>query len=175
MSTPPNEPGTPDDKNPGTPGKDDESINLSKPDSEAPVAETPPPPDPTQFNPAAAPYPPGGAYPPYPQGAPPSYPPGPYPQQFGPGGQQYPQYPGGYGPPPQRTGSQIFSIIGFICAAIALLLCPLIGLAGIVLGIVGNSKGEPLGKWAAIAAGVCMVIGFGIGLAVYGSGMMNNN
>ncbi|MGW4246777.1 hypothetical protein, partial [Nocardia sp. NPDC004722] len=67
---------------------------------------------------------------------------------------------------PVRSGTQTFSIIGFVCAGIALLLCPLIGIVGIVLGVVGNNKGEPLGKWAAIAAGVCMVIGFGIGLAV---------
>ncbi|MTE15441.1 hypothetical protein [Nocardia aurantiaca] len=175
--------------------------------------DTPPSqPEPTQFNPAAAPpqypaggvygyppqghqppegsYPPGGGYPSYPQGSQP-----PYPQQFGPGqqpygqqpygqqsygqqpyGQSYQPYPGGanYGAPP-HTGPQTFSIIGFVCAAIALIFCPpLFGIAGIVLGVIGHNKGEPLGKWAAVAAGVAMVLGIIIGVAIYGSGVMPN-
>ncbi|MFE3191760.1 hypothetical protein ACFXHA_22315 [Nocardia sp. NPDC059240] len=158
MSTPPNEPGTP-----GNPD-DAESINLAKPGGGYgyPPQDTPPP--------ANDPYPayPQSTPPPYPQGGPgqPPYGQQPYGQQpYGqqPYGQPYPGDP--YGAP-VRSGTQTFSIIGFVCAGIALLLCPLIGIVGIVLGVVGNNKGEPLGKWAAIAAGVCMVIGFGIGLAV---------
>ncbi|MEC3951894.1 DUF4190 domain-containing protein [Nocardia sp. CDC153] len=183
MSTPPNEPGTPHES--GTPhGKDDaEPLDLSKKDDDATAADHPAPADSTPFPPLTPPAyppgggyaaPPGGAHQPYPQGSPP-----PYPQQFGPGDQQYGQpygqpyqpYPGGaeYGAPPPRSGSQVFSIIGFVCAGLALLLCPILGIVGIVLGVVGNNKGEPLGKWAAIAAGVCMIIGIGIGLAVVGS------
>ncbi|WP_051152735.1 DUF4190 domain-containing protein [Nocardia niigatensis] len=124
-----------------------------------------------------APHPQGGQQP-YPQGAQP-----PYPQQFGPGqqppyGQQpYPPYPGGanFGAPPPRSGPQTFSIIGFVCAAIALIFCPpLFGIAGIVLGVIGHNKGEPLGKWAAVASGVALVVGIIIGVAIYGSGMMTN-
>ncbi|TMR16585.1 hypothetical protein ETD85_55155 [Nonomuraea zeae] len=52
------------------------------------------------------------------------------------------------------------SIIGFVCAAVAVLFVPvLFGLAGIVLGIVGHTRGEPLGKWTAVAAGTGMIIG----------------
>ncbi|MFI6868393.1 hypothetical protein [Nocardia sp. NPDC050406] len=92
----------------------------------------------------------------------------PYGQQ--PYGQQYQPYPQGYGAPQQR-GAQVYSIIGFVCAAIALLFCPpVFGIAGIVLGLVGRSKGEPLGQWAAIAAGVCMVIGLIIAVALWNSG-----
>jgi hypothetical protein len=55
---------------------------------------------------------------------------------------------------------QVVSIVGFVCAAVAVLFTPvLFGLAGIVLGVVGHARGEPLGKWAAVAAGVGMVIG----------------
>ncbi|MFC9432567.1 hypothetical protein [Nocardia sp. NPDC057030] len=131
---------------------------------------------------------PGGAQPPYPSGGArpdpagaPQYPQGGrynYPPAGGYGEQQSPQ-PGGYGayPPqsyepyitPQRTsGSQVFSIIGFVCAVIAVLFCPILfGPAGIVLGIVGHNKGEPLGKWAAITAGVTMIIGFLVGFLVF--------
>ncbi|MGN9840222.1 hypothetical protein ACTMTI_19070 [Nonomuraea sp. H19] len=59
-----------------------------------------------------------------------------------------------------RMSDQVLSIIGFVCAVVAVLFTPvLFGLAGIVLGIAGHARGEPLGKWAAAAAGVGMVIG----------------
>ncbi|WP_067710579.1 hypothetical protein [Nocardia yamanashiensis] len=98
----------------------------------------------------------------------PAYPQQPYGQQpYGQGYQPYGQ------PPQQHTGPQVFSIIGFICAAIALIFCPPgFGIAGIVLGIVGHNKGEALGKWAAIAAGVCMVLGLVIGFLIIDSGMI---
>ncbi|WP_067816708.1 hypothetical protein [Nocardia inohanensis] len=115
-------------------------------------------------------YPPGGQ-PEYGQqpGGFPAYPQQPYGQQ--PYGQPYQPY-GQPGPQP-RTGPQVFSIIGFICAAISLIFCPpLFGIAGIVLGIIGHTKGEPLGKWAAIAAGVCMILGFVIGYLIIDSGMI---
>lgn len=190
MSTPPNEPGTgPDDmfKKPDTP---------ATPEGENPAGETlryPPTDQPPSGYPT---YPAGpGAQQPYgqqPYGQPEPYGQQPYGQPQQPYGQQppygqpqpygqqpyqpYPSQPYGEVPPPPRTGAQTYSIIGFVCAAIALLFCPPgFGIAGIVLGIVGNKKGEPLGKWAAIAAGVCMVIGFGIGLAIYGSGIMPKN
>ncbi|MVU81634.1 hypothetical protein GPX89_30895 [Nocardia sp. ET3-3] len=148
--------------------------------------DSPPPPHPTggdygyQQSPVDPGYPAQSGYPTYPQGGGQPYEQQPYEQQpYGqqPYGQQpYGQpYPGGPYGAPQQSGTQTYSIIGFVCAGIALLLCPLLGIVGIVLGIIGNNKGEPLGKWAAIAAGVCMVIGFGIGLAVYGSNMMNNS
>jgi hypothetical protein len=67
----------------------------------------------------------------------------------------YPQPPHG-----QRVSDQVLSIIGFVCAVVAVLFVPvLFGLAGIVLGIVGHTRGEALGKWAAVAAGTGMVVG----------------
>ncbi|WP_283206637.1 hypothetical protein [Nocardia cyriacigeorgica] len=105
---------------------------------------------------------PGGTsgYPGYPGGA---YPPA----SGGPGGEAgggFPSYPQQsfqpYDAQPQRSGTQVFSIIGFVCAGICLLFCPILfGPAGIILGIIGHNKGEPLGKWAAVAAGVAMAIG----------------
>ncbi|MFC9893681.1 hypothetical protein ACFVMC_08300 [Nocardia sp. NPDC127579] len=71
---------------------------------------------------------------------------------------QYPQ--GAYGAAPRQSSMQLFSILGFICAPLAVFLCPILfGPAGIALGLVGRSKGESLGKWAAIAAGIALVLG----------------
>lgn len=65
--------------------------------------------------------------------------------------------------PPENNG-RVFTIIAFVFAAIALLFCPpLFGVAGIVLGAIGHSKGDPLGKWAIGAAAVCMVVGMILG------------
>ncbi|WP_433429190.1 hypothetical protein [Nonomuraea sp. CA-141351] len=75
-------------------------------------------------------------------------------------------------PPPQKPqpSNQILSIIGFVCAAVAVLFIPILfGLAGIVLGIVGHTRGEPLGKWAAVAGGVGMVLGIVLGAIIVGS------
>ncbi|MED7923674.1 hypothetical protein SMD20_05505 [Nonomuraea sp. LP-02] len=60
----------------------------------------------------------------------------------------------------RRGIDQVSSVLGCVCAAVAVLYAPvLFGLAGIVLGIVGHLRGEPLGKWAAPAAGVGMGVG----------------
>ncbi|TQM30562.1 hypothetical protein [Nocardia bhagyanarayanae] len=93
-------------------------------------------------------------------------------------GGAYPQGQGGYpsypqqgqpfgGEQPRKPGTQTMSIIGFVCAVLALFLCPILfGPAGIVFGILGHNKGEPLGRWAAIAAGAALVIGLILSFAV---------
>lgn len=78
-----------------------------------------------------------------------------------------PQYPGqvpaplppGYG---YQDNTPVWSIVSFCCVAASVLggamLCGLPVLVtaptGIVLGLVGHAKGEPMGKWAATANGV---------------------
>lgn len=99
-----------------------------------------------------------------------------------PGGGGYPAYPEQqqyqpYGTPeqPQRSGPQVLSIIGFVCAAVSLLFCPIVfGAAGIVLGVIGHIRGEPLGKWAAVAAAICLVVGVVIGLLLTGTEIVPN-
>ncbi|TMR91579.1 hypothetical protein [Nonomuraea basaltis] len=60
----------------------------------------------------------------------------------------------------QQASDQVLSIVGLACAVVAVLFSPvLFGLAGIVLGIAGHTRDQPLGKWAAVSAGVGMIIG----------------
>ncbi|WP_336206626.1 hypothetical protein [Nonomuraea sp. LPB2021202275-12-8] len=81
--------------------------------------------------------------------------------------QQQPPYQPPYPQPPKAQSTPVLSIIGFVCAAIALLFIPILfGIAGIVLGIVGHTRGESLGKWAAITAGVTMIVGMVLGYIV---------
>lgn len=73
-----------------------------------------------------------------------------------------------YHPAPTRTGAgRGYTIAAFICAAVSLLILPIVfGPLGIVLGVVGNRKGDPLGTWAALTAGVLMVAGMVTGYLV---------
>ncbi|WP_345493289.1 hypothetical protein [Nocardia callitridis] len=88
-------------------------------------------------------------------------------QGFPPTGGQPPYEPFGPTPTPKQSG-KVYSILGFVCAVIAILFCPILfGPAGIILGVVGHNNGEPLGKWAAIAAGVGMVLGFVLEFLVF--------
>ncbi|WP_181719394.1 DUF4190 domain-containing protein [Nocardia gipuzkoensis] len=161
-------PGTP--LSGSAPQPTDESTHRFTPDEHTRFGSAGQPPHPPTGHSADAEqlYPPTGQ-PGYPAGGVYGYPPsGQQPPQYG-----YPSYPQqGYEPyatQPKQAGSQVYSIIGFVCAVTALLFCPfLFGPAGIILGIIGHNKGESLGKWAAIAAAVGMVIGFIVGFAVFG-------
>jgi hypothetical protein len=66
------------------------------------------------------------------------------------------------------TGTgRTLTIIGFVCAALALLFLPIVfGPAAIVLGIIGWRKGDRLGIWAAVLGLVTMIAGMAIGVAV---------
>ncbi|MET8870866.1 hypothetical protein [Nocardia sp. NPDC004604] len=112
------------------------------------------------------PYPPGTVYPPIGDTAPEL---------------PYSRYPGAYTQQPYepyrktgaRSDSQTLSIIGFVCAGISLLFCPyLFGPMGIVLGIIGHRKGESLGKWAAIASAISLVVGLIMVYAVFSGSMV---
>ncbi|MET7771556.1 hypothetical protein [Nocardia sp. NPDC005366] len=115
-------------------------------------------------------YPPQHGYPPQP-----GYPQGGYPQQYGvPVYQPY----SSYGQPAAPV--QAWSIASFVClglTAASFLLCvvPVIVTAptGLILGLVGHAKGEPLGKWAAIVNGV--VLALAIVLVVAFVGIMGIN
>ncbi|HEX3424877.1 MAG TPA: hypothetical protein VHT30_02005 [Acidimicrobiales bacterium] len=82
----------------------------------------------------------------------------------------YPQYPTHFQPQypaPTRTGGRPFTIAAVVCAVLALLvLPPVFGIAGLVLGLVGWHKGDRLGLYAAIAAVVCLIGGMALGAYV---------
>lgn len=74
-------------------------------------------------------------------------------------------------PAPSSTATgRGWSVAAFVCAAAAFLVFPIVfGPLGIALGVVANRKGDPLGKWAAVTAGVCMVAGMVIGALLFAS------
>ncbi|MFI9634489.1 hypothetical protein ACIHAX_17565 [Nocardia sp. NPDC051929] len=171
------EPAAPGAPSPGSgPQPPDETTQRFTPDEHTQYGSGGQPPYPPSGQPGdfQQPYSPQQPYPPTGQ---PQYPPGggygyptsgPQQPQYG-----YPSYPQqGYEPyatPPKQPTSQVYSIIGFVCAITAVLFCPILfGPAGIILGIIGRNKGESLGKWAAIAAAVGMVIGLIVGFVVFG-------
>lgn len=61
-----------------------------------------------------------------------------------------------------------YTIIAFVLAAVALLFFPIVlGPAAAILAGIGMSKGDPIAKWALVAAIVCTIGGFAIGYAVF--------
>lgn len=76
-----------------------------------------------------------------------------------------------YPPPPMpRSAGRPWTIGGFILAAIALVLLPIIfGPAAVVVGVVGLRKGDALGKWAVIAGVAATVLGILVAALLVGS------
>jgi len=67
----------------------------------------------------------------------------------------------------RENDGRVFTIVAFVFAAIAVIFLPIaFGPAGIILGLVGRSKGDRRGGIAAILAAVGMVLGFILGAAV---------
>jgi len=68
--------------------------------------------------------------------------------------------------PVSRTGRTL-SIVGFVCAALALFVLPIVfGPAAIICGIVGWRSGDRLGVWAAVAGVLGMIGGIALAAAV---------
>jgi hypothetical protein len=58
------------------------------------------------------------------------------------------------------------SIVGIVLGAISVLVLPLpLGIAGLVCGIVGVTKGNRLGYWAIGVSIICAAAGMAIGIA----------
>lgn len=79
-----------------------------------------------------------------------------------PPGQPPPYYPQS---PPPAEDTKTLVILGFVFAGLSLLCfcCPLFGIVGIIMGIIVQRKGNPIGMWIIIASAVTTIIG----LAVY--------
>jgi MFS family permease len=73
-----------------------------------------------------------------------------------------------YPPPPSEANrGRGFTIASVVCAVVGVVFLPIVfGVLGIVFGFVGQSKGDPKGKWAGFFAIACTIAGFAIGYAV---------
>lgn len=69
------------------------------------------------------------------------------------------------------TGTaRMLPILGFLCAAIAVVYFPIVfGPAAIVLGVVAQRRGDPLGSYAAVAGVVGLVAGVTLAAIVLGT------
>lgn len=68
---------------------------------------------------------------------------------------------------PRRQDAQVFSIIAFVFAVIAVLVYPIVfGAAAIILGLVGRLRGERLATRAILAGVAGLVLGLLIGVTI---------
>jgi hypothetical protein len=78
--------------------------------------------------------------------------------------------PGAYPPPPEANRGRGLTIGGFVLAAVSLVLLPFVlGPVGAVLGFVGYSKGDRMGRVAGFTAIACTVIGTVLSVIVFKS------
>ncbi len=77
-----------------------------------------------------------------------------------------------YPPPPMPAGAgRPYTIGAFVCAALALVIFPIIlGPIGVVLAVVGKRKGDPLAQRALATAIVAMVVSIVFWAIVGGNG-----
>lgn len=81
----------------------------------------------------------------------------------------YPE-PGAYPPPPEANRGRGLTIAAFVLAAISLAFLPFIlGPIGAVLGFVGYSKGDRMGRVAGFTAILCTVVGTVLSIIVFKS------
>ena len=69
-----------------------------------------------------------------------------------------------YPPPAPSQDTKIFIILGFVFAALGVLCCPILGIAGIVLGAIAYSRGNQTGVWVIVANVVGLAIALAIGV-----------
>ena len=80
---------------------------------------------------------------------------------------------------PATTGSggaRTMTIVGFVCAAVALLFAPIVfGPIAIVLGVLAYRRGDRLGVWAAVAGGITMIVGMALGAILFAANNGNGS
>jgi hypothetical protein len=79
-----------------------------------------------------------------------------------PGGEPTPE-PVGTPPPPARSDTNLYIILGFVFAVLGIGCCPF-GLASIVMGIIANNKGNKLGMWVIVAGVVSVILAMGFNI-----------
>ena len=79
--------------------------------------------------------------------------------------------PSAYPPPPTSGDASTFIILGFIFAGLGLFCCSLFAVAGLVMGIIANSKGDKLAVWVIVASSVALLIQIAIIILYFSFGM----
>lgn len=69
-----------------------------------------------------------------------------------------PAEPSAYPPPPKSGDSNTFIILGFIFAGLGLCCCPIFAIAGLIMGIIANGKGDKLAVWVIVASSVALLL-----------------
>jgi hypothetical protein len=80
---------------------------------------------------------------------------------------QHTQQTSGYPPPATSDAGRGWTVGAFVCAAIAVVFVPIvIGPIGVGLGYMGQRRGDPVGKWAMVAAVAGAIIGILLNIAI---------
>jgi len=81
-----------------------------------------------------------------------------------PGSQPSPPQPQSPYPPITGGDTQIFIILGFIFAALGLLCPPVFGVASVIMGVIAQNRGNPIGRWVILAGTAVLLLGIGHGI-----------
>ena len=73
-------------------------------------------------------------------------------------------YPGSWSPPAPPRPARRLTACAFVCAGVGLVVLPiLLGPLGIGLGVAGALRGDPAGRWAAVASTAALCVGTFLG------------
>ncbi|HEY2427639.1 MAG TPA: hypothetical protein VGI06_01825 [Acidimicrobiales bacterium] len=73
-------------------------------------------------------------------------------------------YPGSWTPPARDRRGRRLTVSAFLCAGVGLVVLPiLLGPMGLGLGVAAALRGDPLGRWAAMAGAAALCVGTFLG------------
>ena len=91
-------------------------------------------------------------------------------QQPGPQPAPAPRWPEGEtAVPPARDNTQTLIILGFVFAALGLCCCPIFAIAGIIMGVIVQQRGNPTGTWVIVASAAMLLVSVVLTIAGLGN------